>query len=279
MAGKTMGINISLVTYKSDKETVKRVIDCSLRTELIKKFYVIDNSPTDKLKELSTLDRRVVYIFNSKNMGFGKAHNIGIRKSLESGVSYHLVINPDVYFGESTIKDLYNYMDANPDVGSIMPKILYPSGETQYLAKLLPTPFDLIIRRFISFNNWGKKRDERYELRFSGYDKIMNVPNLSGCFMFLRIKALKEIGLFDENFFMYLEDTDLSRRMHNKYKTIFYPKACVFHEFAKGSYKNRKLLMIHIQSAIYYFNKWGWFFDNERDKINKAVMNDLKSKS
>jgi len=88
--------------------------------------------------------------------------------------------------------------------------------------------------------------------------------------MFLRTEVLKKIGLFDENIFMYLEDTDLNRRIHGKYKTIFYPKVEVVHEYAKESYENKKLLMFHIRSAIYYFNKWGWVFDKRRDEINKS---------
>jgi hypothetical protein len=87
--------------------------------------------------------------------------------------------------------------------------------------------------------------------------------------MFLKCEVLKDIGLFDENIFMYLEDTDLNRRIHSKYKTIFYPKVEIVHEYAKESYVNKKLLMFHIKSAIYYFNKWGWIFDRQRDEINQ----------
>lgn len=268
-----MSVNVSLVTYKSNRDTVEHVINCSLKSNLVKKFYIIDNSPTDEFFEFTTLDRRINYISNSKNIGFGKAHNIAIMRSIKENVKYHIVLNPDIYFNENVIDELYDYMEANPDVGLVMPKILYPSGETQYLCKLLPTPFDLIFRRFLPFEKLKEKRNNTYELRFTGYNKIMNVPYLSGCFMFLRTKALEDVGGFDERFFMYLEDTDLSRRLHKKYKTIFYPHVCVYHEFAKGSYKSKKLLLIHLMSAIAYFNKWGWFFDKDRDTINKNFLN------
>ena len=62
---------------------------------------------------------------------------------------YHIVVNPDIYFEEGTIESLTEYMDNNPDVGQIMPKVFYPNGELQYLCKLLPTPSDLIFRRFL----------------------------------------------------------------------------------------------------------------------------------
>ena len=96
--------------------------------------------------------------------------------------------------------------------------------------------------------------------------------------MFLRTEVLKQVGLFDENIFMYLEDIDLNRRIHSKYKTIYYPDAIVIHEHQKESYKNRKLLKAHIKSAIYYFNKYGWFFDKERTSINKNIINIVTNK-
>jgi GT2 family glycosyltransferase len=94
--------------------------------------------------------------------------------------------------------------------------------------------------------------------------------------MFLRAGALKEIGLFDESFFMYPEDIDLTRRMHARYRTVFYPEVQVIHEHAKGSYLNKKLLYIHMVNMIKYFNKWGWFFDRERQKVNKEILSKLE---
>jgi len=265
-------INASIVLYHDEKVQLMRAIESFLSTRLSVKLYLIDNSSNDNLKELEKLDNRIVYIFNNANLGYGKAHNIAIKKSIGDGVPYHLVLNPDVYFDKGVIEELYEYMEENPDVGSVMPKVLYPDGELQYLCKLLPTPLDLILRRFIPSKKWKEKRNEIYELRFTGYDKIMNIPYLSGCFMFLRVDILKKVGLFDERFFMYLEDTDLSRRIYRVTKNIFYPYVHIYHEYGKGSYKNKKLLMYHIQSAIKYFNKWGWFNDSERKKINQEIL-------
>ncbi len=116
-----------------------------------------------------------------------------------------------------------------------------------------------------------------YEFRFTGYGKIIYVPYLSGCFMFFRTEALKQAGLFDERFFMYLEDVDLSRRIHKHYRTVYYPEISVFHQYEKGSYKNSKLLKYHLQSAIKYFNKWGYFFDKDRQEINKKILKKLNA--
>jgi len=266
-------INASIVLYHNKKEQLIKAINSFLNTDLKVKLYLVDNSSNDDLKELGELDRRIEYIFNNANLGYGSAHNIAMRKSIEDGVAYHLVLNPDIYFDSGVLEKLFDYMEKNKDIGNIIPQVLYPDGEVQYLLKLLPTPTDLILRRFIPLKNWKAKRNEAYELRLTGYNKIMNIPYLSGCFMFLRTSVLKEIGLFDENFFMYLEDTDLNRRIHVKYKTIFYPEVCIYHEYAKESYKNKKLLKYHIQSAIYYFNKYGWIFDQEREDLNQKAIN------
>ena len=164
-------------------------------------------------------------------------------------------------------------MVKNPQVGLVMPKILNPDGTIQHLCKLLPTPANLITRRFLKFHKPGVKRNNhKYELRFTSYDQIMDVPFLSGCFMFLRTDTLKEVGLFDERLFMYVEDTDLTRRIHRNYRTVFYPNASVYHHYAKGSYKSLKLTFYNIISAIIYFNKYGWFWDREREEINNIII-------
>lgn len=271
-------ITASIVLYHNKKEQVQKAIKSFLDTKLNVKLYLIDNSLNDNLKELEKIDERIEYIFNNANLGYGKAHNIAMRKSIDSDTPYHIVLNPDIYFDSGILEKLFLYMEENEDVGNIIPQVIYPDGEIQYLTKLLPTPIDLIFRRFIPLKNWKEKRNEKYELRFAGYKNIANIPSLSGCFMFLRTSALKDVGLFDENIFMYLEDNDLNRRIHFKYKTIFYPSVSIYHEYEKESYVNKKLLVYHIKSAIYYFNKWGWFFDKERDEINTRCLEELNYK-
>lgn len=269
-------INASIVLYNTNREQLIRAISSFLNTTLNVKLYLIDNSSNDKLKDLAELDPRIEYIFNNKNLGYGSAHNIGIRKSIQEGVPYHVVLNPDIYFETGVIEALYDYMEKHPDVGNVMPKVIYPNGSIQYLCKLLPSPIDLFVRRFIPFKNIKEKLNYQFELRWTGYNKEMNIPFLSGCFMFLRIDALKDVGLFDERFFMYGEDTDLNRRIHKKYKTIFYPHVSIIHDHARDSYRNFKMLLIHMINMTKYFNKWGWFFDNERKKINKETLINLK---
>ena len=274
-----MKLSASIVLYQTDLTPLKKVIDSyfACKSEALQ-LFLVDNSPTDVLKSVVTMypDKEIYYIFNNENMGYGKAHNIAIKKSMEQGLSYHIVLNPDIVIQEGALEKLTFYMNEHPEVGNIMPKIIYPNGQLQYLCKLLPSPIDLIFRRFIPFKKWRDKINQKYELHSFRYDKKINIPNLSGCFMFLRTKALEKVGLFDENIFMYLEDIDLNRRIHRAYKTIFFPEAVVVHEYQKASYKNIKLLKVHIKSAIYYFNKYGWFFDKERRIINAQTLQEIE---
>lgn len=270
-------LSASIVLYNTKVNDLKKVIDSYFAFQGEKQLFLVDNSPSDELKNIVAMypNNEIHYIFNNANMGYGKAHNIAIRKSIEQGQPYHIILNPDIIIEKGALEKLTDYMEQHPEVGNIMPKIIYPDGELQYLCKLLPSPIDLIFRRFIPVKKWKDAINKRYELHFFGYDKIMNVPNLSGCFMFLRTEALKQVGLFDENIFMYLEDIDLNRRIYSKYQTIYYPEATVIHEHQKESYKSKKLLKAHIKSAIYYFNKYGWFFDKERNNINRNVLREL----
>ncbi len=272
-----MLITASIVLYKNEKDVLRASIESFLNSEPARKMslYLIDNSPTDELKQLAT-SADIIYIFNPSNPGFGAAHNIAIEKAMKEGSKFHLVLNPDVYFDKNVLGHLLNFMESNPQVANVLPKVLYPNGDVQYLAKLLPTPYDWIGRRFNPLKKMVEKRNETFELRFTGYSKIMEVPYLSGCFMLLRLDALKKVGFFDEKIFMYGEETDLCRRLiDGGYRTVFYPKVSIYHHFEKGSHKSWRLTKIGIQSAIYYFNKWGWFFDSRRKEINSQTLKTL----
>ena len=270
-----MKLTISIVTFNN--ETVIRETLSSIEKSTIKRknrcdVLVVDNSSTDRTVDLISREFSGVTIIPSENIGFGAAHNKAIRKILGKS-DYHLIMNPDVYFDEEVLAKLVVFMDINPDVGMVMPKIYYPDNRVQYLCKLLPTPFDLIGRRFMPgfLKILFKRRLDLYELKERDYNQQMEVPHLSGCFIMVKTKIFEEVGLFDERFFIYLEDVDLSRRIHSQYKTLYYPDIHIFHRYHKASYKRFKHLKYHISSAVKYFNKWGWFIDRERKKINKSA--------
>lgn len=265
-------ITASIVIYRNNLGLLKQAVQSYIASTEDSILYLIDNSPTDVCRE-HFVHPRIKYIFNNRNIGFGAAHNIALKEAIASGSVYHIILNPDVYFETGVIQKLYQFMETDKQIGLIMPKVLYPDGRLQPLCKLLPSPFTLFIRRFIRFNpRWVNKHNHLYEMHFSGYDKVMDVPFLSGCFMFLRVETLQKVGLFDERIFLYTEDTDLTRRIHKHYRTVFFPEAIIYHYHQRRSYKNLVILTHHIRSAIIYFNKWGWFNDVERENINQRIL-------
>jgi len=269
-----MTITVSIVLYHNDPTEIQEAAKSCLVSESVKKIYLIDYSANNSLQSISD-DSRIIYIHNRANLGFGAAHNIALRKILNNS-DYHLVLNPDITFSKGVIEALATFMNEHPDVGLAMPKVLYRNGEVQRLCKLLPNPFQLFGRRFLGNTFFAKRLDRSYELHDYAYDRPLDVPNLSGCFMFVRTKLLTDIGFFDERYFMYLEDIDLVRRIGQLSRTVVYPYVAVYHGYHQGSYHNRRLMLIHIRSAIKYFNKWGWFFDKERKHLNATIKARLK---
>jgi len=270
-------ITASIVIYNTNHELLDKLFTSISNSNICKICYVIDNYSVQSKYDFKKFNF-IKYIKSPINLGYGAGHNIAIREALKFS-TYHFVINPDISFDNLAMIRMIAKMDSDLNIGQLMPRVVCPNGKLQFLCKLIPTPVDLIFRRFLigPFKIFGLKRNHNYELRFTGYKNEMNVPYLSGCFMLFRVSALKEIGLFDERFFMYPEDIDITRRMHEKFKTLFFPFATVVHEHAKESYKSKKLLLIHAINIIRYFNKWGWFFDSKRVEINKTVMQSLIS--
>jgi GT2 family glycosyltransferase len=253
-------ISSSIVLFKNDITMLRNAIDSFLNTELNVSLYLIDNSPSDNLKKICT-DNRIIYLHNPSNPGFGASHNIAILRSLELQSDYHIILNPDIYFSPGTLENLLEFMEKNKDIGHVMPKILYPNGEFQYLCKTNPTFFDLFSRGFLPrfLKKIIKKRLDKFTYKNADFNNVIyDVPYLSGCFMFFRSTTLEQVGFFDDKFFMYLEDADITRRFLEISRTAYYPGATVYHHYAGLTHKKWKYKWITIQSAFIYFNKWGW---------------------
>jgi GT2 family glycosyltransferase len=265
-------ISASIVLYNTPKWQLDRLLDCIWASSVIPRLYLVDNSPVPTDHSVCR-DSRVTYLRIGRNLGFGGGHNVALRMALNRS-ELHFVFNPDIHFGAEELEKMIHFMRQNEHVGQLMPKVLYEDGSIQYLCKLIPTPADLFLRRFAAgpLRSVLRKRMERFELRLSGYDRTTDIPYLSGCFMLFRIESLRRIGLFDERFFMYPEDIDITRRMHAEYRTVFFPGATIVHDHARESYKNRLSMWIHATNLIRYFNKWGWIRDPERSRVNRETL-------
>lgn len=271
-------LNISIVLYhpKWEQEVLPLVREL-LRVKSLRKIYLLDNTDSSFRKAETAAQKETLakqfgteklrYMAMEANLGYGKAHNVALRESAYYRTDLHLVMNSDIQVKAEDIDAMHDWMIVHPEVGQLMPKVINPDGSQQYLAKRLPAPIDVFGRRFLPA--WMiAKRNKRYELRDRDLNRPVNAPYLSGCFMLLRTTAAVEAGLFDERFFMYPEDIDLTRRIHRNYLTLYYPQWTIVHAHEKASFKNRHMLRIHIQNMCRYFNKWGWLFDPERRLFN-----------
>lgn len=250
--------SISIVTYNNEKtigstlfaltENWPAGIDISC--------YLIDNASTDDtIQKLFPYVNKLKIILSERgNIGFGAAHNTVIDR-IDS--DYHIIMNPDVLIQDSGMfKMIATFMAANPDIGMLVPRIEDENGELQYLCRRELTVLDLALR-FMP-GNFMSKRLAWHEMRDKNYDQPFDVPFASGCFMVIRTGLLKQLQGFDERFFLYSEDADLSRRVNQLSRIVYYPEITVCHKWERASYKNWQMTKLHLKSLWQYFRKWGF---------------------
>lgn len=266
-------LSVSIVLHNTNPKLIESVLT-TLKNEKVQHIYLIDNSPSDNLKRYSQTDSRIIYR-HIPNKGFGNAHNIAIRESILQKNDYHLILNPDVRWNGEILQTLISEMNMHENCALIQPRICYSDGTLQHTCRLLPTPFDVFARRFVpSF--MVKSRIDRYLLAEECYNKEFNAVYMQGSFMLFRTDALAEIGMFDERFFMYPEDIDITRRIRKNYMALYFPGISIIHDHAAASQKIGRMMWIHICNMVKYFNKWGWFFDKERRCLNRRLLSELK---
>lgn len=259
-----------MVLFHNAPEQFGEAVRSFLESSVDGHLHVVDNS-LQPLRHPLLEHPRVRHDHVGRNLGFGAGHNRAIA-ALDFKSDLHLVLNPDISFAPHVLPALEGIMRTDVSIGALMPRINYPDGELQRLTKLLPTPLDLILRRFIPSVMIRERINQRYELHGLAQDRASDIPSLSGCFLLVRTKLLKSLGGFDERYFMYMEDVDLVRRIGDHARTVYEPSVAIIHHYAKGSYRNPVLLRYHLRSALLYFAKWGWVFDVERSRRNRGAL-------
>ncbi len=266
-------LTVSVIVFQTKLPEIESLLIRLSAERSIKRWVVVDNGSSDETRD-AVREMGGIYVRPGKNLGFGRGHNLALKQLAGVDAPYHLILNSDIMFDLDALDKLADVMESHPDVGLVMPKVLYPDGSHQYLCKLLPAPIDLVLRRFLPgpWKRLAQRRIAWFELRMLDYDAPAYVPSLSGCFMFTRRSVLEVVGGFDERFFLYMEDVDLCRRMLGISRLLYWPGVTVEHVHQMGSYRSRKLLFLHVRSAIQYFNKWGWIRDSRRKQINRATL-------
>jgi hypothetical protein len=267
-----MDINITIVNWKM-KDDIDRCL-ASLYADtkdsgLNVVVHVVDNSENvDGVKEL--LEEKypeVNYINPGKNLGFGKAQNLGFSKVR---ARFYLALNPDTEFidGSNTLRRMTEFMDKNIEVGIAGPKLLNPDGTVQYSCCRFPAFFDQIARRLKLDKKFPyfKKRVDYYLMRDFNHNKTVPVDWVIGSFIFARAELVEKTGFFDERYFMYFEDCDWCRKAWRAGFKVFYLHDIILkHGHRRKSadvsawlaiFKN-PIARTHIKSWLKYFMKWG----------------------
>ncbi|MDD6432622.1 MAG: glycosyltransferase [Lactobacillaceae bacterium] len=256
-----MELSVSIVAYKNYTSIEKAIktLEQYTPSTISKKIYILDNGNTPDIKyqniEFKQFIKKyndIVYIDLGKNIGFGKAHN-KILSIINS--KYHCIMNPDIVFKEDVFSSILRYMDLHTGVGMVIPNIVDNNGRRQLAYRNELTIFDMFTRRFCK--SLFPKRFKSQTLQYKDYSKPFQVPFGQGSFLVIKSSLYKKLNGFDENFFMYMEDADLCKRVNEISKLMYYPYVSVVHKWEKGSHKNLKLFKIHVASAIIYFRKWG----------------------
>ena len=248
---KITGCIVTHNNSKSIDETVRTLLENTKDIDFT--LYAVDNDSTDGTPEhIEAHYPQVQVIYNKKNPGFGSGHNV-VRDRLDS--KYHCVINPDITIDRDVIRQMAEYMDEHPEIGLLSPAICFPDGRPQILGKRTPTLRYLAASRLRDGDEPGAVLRE-YAMLDCDLTKPQEIENATGCFMMFRTDLFKEIGGFDERYFLYFEDCDITRTVRTKAKVIYYPEAVVYHVWGRDSKKDLRLTLVQISSMVKFFAKW-----------------------
>lgn len=247
-------LSIAIVNYNG-AETVLTLLDNIYNDTHSVSFhvYVIDNASQDNSAQLIAAKYPQVELLRSpRNLGYGGGNNL-VLPQLDS--RYHLVVNPDVVIHGGVLSGLVDYLDFHPEVALVTPKVLHTDKTEQFLPKRQPTLRYMLGGRFAGC----LKASQRIRAEYTRSDEVLTEPAeidfCTGCFMMMRTKDFKALGGFDEAFFMYLEDADLSYRLQKKGKLIFHPGYTITHQWEKASAKDLRFLLIHLNSMRIFMRK------------------------
>lgn len=253
-----MRISASVVTYNNENE-IRGVLDSLMNSSCIEDMdvYVVDNRSHDRTREIVKAEYPKVKLIESKtNAGYGGGHNQALRISQ---AEYHFVINPDILFEKELIEQVVGYMDDHPEVVLCIPAVHDMDGELKCPPKRDPK-LRYLVARFLPKNSVADKwlREYRLEDKVLSAKEPFEIEICSGSFMAMRRSVAEDIGYFDERYFMYFEDFDISRSMRKKGKIMYLPQFKVIHEGKRAAHHSKTARKMLTDSMKKYFKKWGW---------------------
>ncbi|MCD4693929.1 glycosyltransferase family 2 protein [bacterium] len=265
-------LNIVIVNWKAKRDIESCLISLFRDLENSNLNFivqVVDNSENrDGIKELiSKKFPEVKYLDSGGNIGFGRAQNLGL---ISEEARFYLPLNPDIYFKKEggAIKKLIDVLEQRSEVGMLAPRLLNSDGSVQYSCCRFPGLLDQIGRR-MNWDEKNKKFKEKinyYLIKNFNHNKKVSVDWIMGSFMLVKNEVVREVGFFDDRFFMYFEDCDWCRRVWKGGWQVFYcPEVEIIHKHKRDSATEKPFLAIfknsiaraHLKSWFKYFKKWG----------------------
>ncbi len=234
-----MKLVYSIVLNWNQPDLTKETL-LSLSKQIVSGFehriLLVENG-SDKKTDLSGVTYEVLLL--DQNYGFAKGNNMGIRKALESGADYVFVVNNDVELARDAVHHLFNFMESSKDAGAASPLIYFAKGYEFHKSRYKESQKGKVIwaagGKIDWLNIYGSNR--RVDEVDDGLDaKPLKIDFASGAAVLYSSRVLNQVGLFDEDYFMYLEDMDLSVRMSmiSKYAYLV-PKSVVWHKVSQSS--------------------------------------------
>ncbi|MAI94750.1 MAG: hypothetical protein CME45_07045 [Halieaceae bacterium] len=265
----TTNLSVGIVTYKTNKDHLKKclghlsqAVDSAKKSGLINGFEVIliSNSPsTDQLKEMFRKNDYYLpirIIENTKNTGFATAQN-QILETISSDV--HLILNPDAFLDKDSITEGLKLYLLQKNIALLGFFGQDGSKEPVHLAKRYPTVLALIVRGLptLRLRRFFKPQLDRYEYRDKCFKEPQEVTMISGCAVLANVSVLKNIGGFDQRFFLYFEDFDLSLRAAEHGKILCSGASKVTHLGGRTSSRGALMIFYFIRSAIQFYRRHG----------------------
>ena len=224
-------------------------------------IIVVDNHSADG--SVDYLEKRypqmlypmVRFVRSAHNLGFARANNIAIRQSRGE---YVLLLNPDTIVGEDTLKASVDFMDAHEDAGAVGVRMLGAQGRRAMESRRgLPTPMVSFFKMLGFCNRWPHHRlFGKYYMGYLPWDEPSQIEVVSGAYCMLRRKALDEVGLLDEDFFMYGEDIDLSYRVLKGGYHNYYLPVDILHYKGESTQKSSfRYVHVFYEAMLIFFRK------------------------
>ena len=286
---ETVDVSIIIVSFNTSELIVRCLASLGEAKTVNDRWeiIVVDNGSTDgSIKKISNFqipNCNVKVIQNKQNLGFAKANNIGIKKSQGR---YILLLNSDTEVSKGVIQSMLAFMDRHTEAGAATCKLVLPDGRMDPAChRGFPTPW-AALTYFMGFERLlpGSGIFAQYHMGYKDISTAHEVDAISGAFFMVRKAVIDEVGLLDEDFFMYGEDLDWTYRIKQKgWKILFNPEVSVLHRKKQSGREHTDPVVRH-QTERHFYEAMKLFYKKHYAKrygwlVTQLILLGIKLKS